>query len=129
MIAEVDGTREQRSLAHSFNEMTTRLSRLLRSQQDFVADASHQLRTPLTALRLRLEEADAALEDGHSQAARNEVRIAVVEAARLTKIVSDLLLLTRTPGQQPPARARSFWRAVVTGRSHALGAGGRARGG
>ena len=101
VIAEVDGTREQRSLAHSFNEMTTRLSRLLRSHQDFVADASHQLRTPLTALRLRLDEADAALEDGHSQAARNEVRIAVVEAARLTKIVSDLLLLTRTPGQQP----------------------------
>ena len=90
----------------------------------FAADASHQLRTPLTALRLRLDEADAALEEGHSQAARNEVRIAVVEAARLTKIVSDLLLLTRTPGQQPLREPVVSGRRG-TGRSHALGAGGR----
>ena len=40
--------REQRSLARSFNEMTDRIARLLRAQRDFVADASHQLRTPLT---------------------------------------------------------------------------------
>ena len=36
--------------------MTERVSRLLRSQRDFVADASHELRTPLTGLRLQLEE-------------------------------------------------------------------------
>jgi methyl-accepting chemotaxis protein len=41
----VEGSTEQRSLARTFNEMTGRLKRLLRVQQDFVADASHQLRT------------------------------------------------------------------------------------
>jgi signal transduction histidine kinase len=105
ITAAVDGTREQRSLARSFNEMTARLAKLLRSHQDFVADASHQLRTPLAALRLRLEEADAALDDGDPGLAREELRAATGEAHRLTRIVEELLILTRAPGTRPPAAA------------------------
>jgi signal transduction histidine kinase len=105
VTAEVDGTREQRSLARSFNEMTARLAKLLGSHQDFVADASHQLRTPLTALRLRLEEADAALDAGDPAIARDELQAATGEADRLTRIVEELLVLTRAPGLRPPAEA------------------------
>lgn len=54
--AEVDrGPPELRHLAETFNGMAARLETLVDSQKAFVADASHQLRTPLTALRLRID--------------------------------------------------------------------------
>ncbi|MGH2684707.1 MAG: HAMP domain-containing protein, partial [Actinomycetota bacterium] len=53
------GPPEVRSLAAAFNDMADRLEELVVSQDAFVADASHQLRTPLTALRLRLENLEA----------------------------------------------------------------------
>jgi signal transduction histidine kinase len=74
------------------------VGRLLRSQQDFVADASHQLRTPLTGLRLRLEEA--------RRAARPEVAdeldAAMAEIDRLAQIVAELLVLSRAGERELP---------------------------
>ena len=90
--ADVEGSSEQRSMADSFNEMTSRIERLLAAQRDFVADASHQLRTPLTGLRLRLEEARA-LEDSEDVAV--ELDAAIVEVDRLAHTVAELLVLSR----------------------------------
>jgi two-component system, OmpR family, sensor kinase len=102
--ATVEGTTEQRSLARSFNEMTDRLSRALRSQREFVADASHQLRTPMTGLRLRVEEARAALtEDGDVDGAREELDAGLDEVDRLSNIVDELLLLSRAGAPDAPA--------------------------
>jgi signal transduction histidine kinase len=100
--AEIKGSSEQRSLARSFNEMTARVSRLLRSQKDFVASASHQLRTPLTGLRLRLEGLSDGLDDPESRA---EAEAGLVEVDRLSKMVDELLVLSRAgerdaPGEQ-----------------------------
>ena len=90
--AAVEGSLEQRSLSTSFNDMTSRIARLLSAQKDFVADASHQLRTPLTGLRLRLEEARA-LSDRPD--AIVELDAATAELDRLSHTVDELLVLSR----------------------------------
>jgi signal transduction histidine kinase len=93
------GPPEVRRLAAAFNDMAARLGRLLDSQRAFVADASHQLRTPLTALRLRLEN----LEATTPAAAAGDLGAAVAETGRLARLVDGLLVLARAeaaPGRR-----------------------------
>jgi signal transduction histidine kinase len=71
--------------------MVAKLAVLLRSQEQFVADASHQLRTPLTALRLRLENLT---QDG-DPGRREELEGALEELERLSALVDGLLTLAR----------------------------------
>ena len=97
----VEGSREQRSLARSFNEMTSRVDRLLESQAEFVADASHQLRTPLTGVRLRLENLADELERG-GRPDPAEVGAAMDELDRLSDIVDQLLVLSRAGEHDVP---------------------------
>ena len=99
--AEVEGSAEQREVAAAFNEMTARLSHSLRAQREFVANASHQLRTPLTGLRLRLEAA--ALKSSDPEVAR-ELSAAEHETQRLARLLSELLTLAgerERPAAQP----------------------------
>jgi len=97
--ATVEGSSEQRSLARTFNEMTQRIRRLLRAQQDFVADASHQLRTPLTGLRLRLEALGERL---RGDPGAEEADAAMKEIDRLSLIVEELLILSRAGEHELP---------------------------
>jgi signal transduction histidine kinase len=85
-----EGPAEVASLAGSFNRMASALSTNISAQQDFLANASHQLRTPLTGLRLRLE---AIKEEGGFAAGQAEK--AELEVDRLTSLVADLLELAR----------------------------------
>ncbi len=89
------GAPELKSLARSFNVMAERLDRLIAQQRSFAADASHQLRTPLTALRLKLERARDLIPTD-PQGAAERLTAAEGEADRLGTIIEGLLLLSRS---------------------------------
>jgi two-component system, OmpR family, sensor kinase len=134
--APVEGSREQRSLSRSFNEMTDRIASLLQAQRDFVADASHQLRTPLTGLRLRLEEAGSSATEA---ATRRELDAAIGELDRLSHTVDELLALSSRGRRRPAganidlgdiaAGAAERWRARATDHGIILTLDRRRRGG
>jgi len=85
------GPPEVRRMAATFNMMAGRLETLVHGHRAMLADASHQLRTPLTALRLRLE----LLAADSPPAAAAELAAAQEEIARLTRLVDGLLATAR----------------------------------
>ena len=91
------GPPETRHLAGTFNDMAGRLEALVGSHRTLVADISHQLRTPLSALRLRLE----LLHDDVDSAAAGELDGALGEIARLSRLVDGLLAVARAEHTQP----------------------------
>ncbi|MFZ1439018.1 MAG: ATP-binding protein [Candidatus Microthrix subdominans] len=106
-----DAPEEIAALADTMGVMATRLDGLLSAQRAFVSDASHQLRSPLTALRLRLENLSAELGEGQQGA---EVEAAIDETRRLADLVSDLLKLARA--DQPPPAERTDVAAIAADR-------------
>ena len=93
-VDDTQGPPEVRHLARSFNAMTERIARLVEQERAFAADASHQLRTPLTALRLQLERTYELVESDSAGALRN-LDAAAHEIARLQRMIDGLLVLSR----------------------------------
>ncbi|MGB3735802.1 MAG: ATP-binding protein [Ilumatobacter sp.] len=90
-------------LANTMNGMLTRIERGHHRQQQFVADASHELRSPLTRMRGHLE-VDQRTDADRTQLAATHVKI-LDDLAHLEALVDDLLVLARHDEAAPLARA------------------------
>ncbi|MEU4244400.1 HAMP domain-containing sensor histidine kinase [Actinoplanes sp. NPDC026619] len=85
------GPPELRRLATTFAATAHRLHTLIATQRAFIGHASHQLKTPLAALRLRLEN----LEHDAAEGPGRDLRAALAETDRLTRLVDTLLNMAR----------------------------------
>ncbi len=91
-VGSSSGPPELRQLSRSFDQMAANVGDALAAQRAFVADASHQLRNPLTALKLRLSNLE-----GHVDAEAEVHQVAALaEADRLNRILGELLSMART---------------------------------
>src|SRR5579863_4151535 len=94
------GIPELDRVAEGLDGSAQRIGELLAAERQFAGDASHQLRTPLTALSMRLEEMLAAADE--PDVVREEGAAALLQAERLTEVVSQLLGRThRSAGRRP----------------------------
>ncbi|MEE1929348.1 ATP-binding protein [Streptomyces sp. TRM 70351] len=90
------GVPELDRVADVLDSSAERIARMLTAERRLAADASHQLRTPLTALSMRLEEI-VATADSDPDSVREEAAIALAQVERLTDVVERLLTNSRDP--------------------------------
>lgn len=105
-IRDTNTPYEVRPLVHAMNDLLARLSAALAAQQRFIADAAHQLRTPVAALKTQTELAVRQVRDGEAKATLQQLHTAADHAARL---VNQLLTLARAE----PGSHRSLMRERI----------------
>lgn len=88
----------------SISRTAQQVARSLAAERDFSSDASHQLRTPLTALVMRLDEI---AETDDLTVVRQETTVAIAQVERLTKVVDELLMRSRRTAERAPIPAVS----------------------
>jgi len=101
---------EIRPLTAALNDLLTRLQQALTLQRQFVADAAHQLRTPLTALKLHLENAQSTNKTSEVAAMLDQIQFA---SDRTTRLAQQLLTLAESEeqllrGDRSPINLRSL---------------------
>jgi two-component system, OmpR family, sensor kinase len=129
--ADAASAAEVRALADSFNHMLDRLEDAFARQRSFVSDASHELRSPLTAIRGQIEVL-AREEDPDAESVRRVEAVTLAELRRVERLVEELLALARLDEGVGPVRreldAAPFLRDAVRAAPGAGVVGGLARG-
>jgi signal transduction histidine kinase len=97
------GVQELDRMAEGLDGSAQRITDLLSAERDFAVDASHQLRSPLTALSMRLEEMVAAA--NYPDVVREEGAAALAQTERLTEVVTQLLGRARRSRSGTPSLA------------------------
>ena len=105
---QIDNAAEELAvLVTSFNELLSRLDQSFDTMRRFVADASHELRTPISVIR---GEADVALSQERSAAEyRESLGVVLDEARRLSRLVDDLLNLARADAGHVRLQTHDFY--------------------
>jgi two-component system sensor histidine kinase TctE len=104
-------------LVDAFNELLTRLDDRIGAQQRFIADAAHQMKTPLAGLRT---QAELALRETDPAQLRRSLEQLAISSGRAAHLISQLLALARTENQRvagglQPIDLAPLLREVVTG--------------
>jgi two-component system OmpR family sensor kinase len=102
-VKQPDGNDEIAQVVEAFNMMLTNLERAVQSQRRFVADASHELRAPLTTIQGNLAFLQQHYEELSSPERQTVLHDAYEEVVRLTQLVSELLLLARADAHMDTA--------------------------
>jgi two-component system sensor histidine kinase TctE len=98
-LGETDVPEEVRPLIRSFNDLMGRLDASLRAQERFVADAAHQMRTPLAGLKM---QAEIAMRQRDPLSIHHAMRQIVTSADRASHLINQLLALARADTDSPP---------------------------
>ena len=101
-VGDLRGPDEVRDVAGSFDEMADRVERTFRAQRSFVANASHQLRTPLTGMKLRIERA---ADDATDPELRSQLRAADADVDRMAATVDRMLEMAHEVEEGAPTEA------------------------
>ena len=102
-IESHDAPEEVRAFIDSINRLMSRLEQSLKAQQRFVADAAHQLRTPIAGLRT---QAELALRQREPADLEHSLRQIAAGAHRASRVISQLLVLARADADVPPPMKR-----------------------
>lgn len=98
--AVAEGPREVKDVAHAFNGMASQVQRTQQTQRDFLANVSHELKTPLTSIQGYSQ----AIIDGAAVDPAQAARVIFDESGRMRRLVEDLLDLARIESGQAPFR-------------------------
>jgi heavy metal sensor kinase len=105
-------------MARAFNRLLSRVSESLRAQRAFMADASHQLRTPVSVIRTTAQ-VTLSRDDRTAEEYRESLEIVTRQSQRLTKMVDDMFMLAMVDAQgRPLQRAPLYLNEIVDSVAH-----------